>query len=178
MQDRNDWMIQKRMSYQDNINQSFASICMILFFALAASFCIEMIGKIQPCRICNLQRISYFFIAVLAFTGVFLRAKKVVGSMILLLSIASISIACYHIGIQVGLLSDSCSTITPNNLNDFKNMLFQSPPSCSSIHKIFRIPISALNLLTSSACLIIMTVGIRSSQNTQNHKKRIQNNSI
>jgi disulfide bond formation protein DsbB len=153
------------MADKYNINYFFAVICAILSLALIASFVAEWTEKIQPCTICNLQRVGYSLMALVSFAAIFFKAKRTFGLMIIFFSVLSMALACYHIGIQLGVFTNFCSVVAPTQIHDFKNMLFHSQPSCSSIHKILGVPISGLNLLASLACFAIMVCAIRSPQN-------------
>lgn len=137
-------------SHRYRINQSFVFVLIISMLALAASYGLEVIEKIQPCKICTVQRACIFLLMLFAILGIFSSIKCAIGLLISIVSLISFAIACYHIGIQIGLFSDSCATIYPADLNDFKNMLFKSRPSCATIIWIFGLPISAWNLLISA----------------------------
>lgn len=165
-------MMSTTSSHQYRINQSFIFALVISMLALTASYALEIIEKIPPCRICMAQRICIFFTMFFAILGVFSSMKYTVCSIIFVVSLTSFVMACYHIGIQMGLFSDSCTTISPISLNEFKTMLFKSQPSCSSITWIFGLPISAWNLLISASIGICAMAALwRSSDRSLSFKR-------
>lgn len=149
------------------LSQSFILLLVISALALIFSFGAEALIKISPCKICIFQRTCFFSIATLAITGIFSSKKYAIAVILFLVSFVSFLIACYHIGIQLEFFTDSCAMTSPSDLNDFKKMLFRSQPSCSTVHWIFGLPISAWSLLVSLICFAIIGIALK-RQNMRN----------
>lgn len=162
-------MISDNVLHKYFMNQSFILLLAISSLALMISLGAEAITGISPCRICILQRVCFFSVAILAIAGIFSSMKYAIGWLLLLVSFISFSIACYHIGIQLDFFTDSCMITSPSDLNDFKKMLFQSQPSCSTIHWLFGLPISAWSLFVSLICLAVVGIALKQKKEGNRH---------
>lgn len=148
-------------------NQCFIVVFSILLFSLITSLFIEHIQKVIPCRICNYQRIIYCSMAFLTMIGIFIRAKSLIVLLVIILGLFSISLACYHIGVQSGFFQDTCSVISAKSTEAFKMMLYKQSRSCATIDLVMGFPISILNLIISSFCVALSFLVIFSGKNLQ-----------
>ena len=83
-------------------NRIFLLICIIFSFALAFSYDFETRRKIDPCFLCNVQRIACLVIFITASIGYFSKAKKICARLIAIASFLTMGLALYHLGIQYG----------------------------------------------------------------------------
>lgn len=118
--------------------------------ALTVSFASEHFWNETPCRLCQLQRISYFFILVFSALGFFTYTYRVAISLIALCFVINLALAATHLAMQAGLIADMCAVPqSVKTLVDFKKMLANSIP-CSKITASFLgVPLSAYNMLFS-----------------------------
>lgn len=155
----------RRVDYPVTINQLFIFLTCVAILSLFFSFSAELLLCYEPCKLCKFQRISHLTVAVFALLGVFFQAKKIISWLLIALSIAGLSIACYHLASQLGFVSDPCVVSTPNNIEDLKFMLFSTSIPCSSIQvSIIGIPLSGWNAFLFSLYFVIATHIIKSIQ--------------
>ncbi len=146
--------MQNEVSQQILTNRVFSLVFLFSAIGLIFSYGIEMIQKIEPCRFCYLQRGCCFLLMALSLFGIFSSMKNAVKLCIFLFALMSLAISCYHIGIQVGFFQDSCAVNSPNSIDNFRKILFKSASaSCSSVSRIFGIPLSVLNFIFSLICV-------------------------
>lgn len=138
-------------------NRFFLAISLIAALVLACSFGLEFFG-IQPCRLCIYQRIPYALMIAVGCFGIFTNSKTLFTALLVILSLASLSLACYHLGIQQGLFIDPCLIKKAENLDAFKNMIFNPTIPCSTISlSVGGLPVAAWNGAASLLCLVIST---------------------
>lgn len=110
--------------------------------ALLLSYSAQYIWGIEPCRLCKLQRIPYFFILVFSGLAIWPNLKKVAIKLIQASFFVSLILACYHLFVLGGIINNPCSVPTSiATIEDFQNML-NAPPPCSRANwTLFRIPL-------------------------------------
>ena len=149
------------------VRQSFLVIFVISVVALTASFWLEVFAKIEPCKLCQVQRACYFFAMLFAIVGAFSwSTQRGITVFLLALSLCNLVLSSYQFGIQLGVFSDMCGVIAPATLHDFKHMLFQqqlSQNSCATMTWVFGLPVVMWSTLFSFACCVISVAILRLS---------------
>ena len=137
-------------------------IMLFNIFAIFAAFFIQYVLKHQPCNLCLIERIPYFFsiivISICLFTEKF---EKLTLIMLSLIFFSATLIAFYHFGIEQGFIKESlvCDLNNENNnlskealLNELKIM----PVSCKDVtFKIFGLSLATFNIFISLILSII-----------------------
>jgi len=139
-------------------------ILLFSVFALIAAYFIQYVLKHQPCNLCLIARIPYFFsiivISICLFTSKFERLSLIILSLIFL---SATLIAIYHFGIEQGFIKESivCDLNSPSSeltkealLNQLKNM----PVSCKDVtFKIFGLSLATYNIFISLILSVMIT---------------------
>ena len=140
----------------------FNLILLFSIFALIAAYFIQYVLKHEPCNLCLIERIPYFFsiivISICLFTEKF---EKLTLIMLSLIFFSATLIAFYHFGIEQGFIKESlvCDLNNENNnlskealLNELKIM----PVSCKDVtFKIFGLSLATFNIFISLILSII-----------------------
>ena len=140
----------------------FNLILLFSIFALIAAYFIQYVLKHEPCNLCSIERIPYFFsiivISICLFTEKF---EKLTLIMLSLIFFSATLIAFYHFGIEQGFIKESlvCDLNNENNnlskealLNELKIM----PVSCKDVtFKIFGLSLATFNIFISLILSII-----------------------
>jgi disulfide bond formation protein DsbB len=128
-------------------------ILLFSIFALFAAYFIQYVLKHQPCNLCLVERIPYFFSIML--TSFCLFTKKFEKPTLITLSLVFFSatlIAFYHFGIEQGFINESLVCDLSNENNDLSkkallNQLKELPVSCKNVtFKIFGLSLATLNI--------------------------------
>ncbi len=133
-------------------------IWMISGLIIAFSFYHQYIQKVEPCTLCQWQRLFYSFIFCISPFGLLQRFNQMSRIALTLLFFAGFSLALYHTFIQLGWLADRCD-IQQNveTINDFMQMLSQPKVSCSTINwQLFGLSASIYNAFFSVIGLICL----------------------
>lgn len=108
----------------------FILIAMITLSIILSAFVIDYILEFDPCVLCIYARIPYFLIFILSCIGYkYLNIKKVILTLLLLVSFSGLIIAVYHTGVERSWWQSSfnCSPsirLSENtNLDDFLHQL-------------------------------------------------------
>tara|TARA_B100000780_G_scaffold206993_1_gene147379 strand:- start:308 stop:793 length:486 start_codon:yes stop_codon:yes gene_type:complete len=134
----------------------FNLILLFSFFALIAAYFIQYVLKHQPCNLCLIERIPYFF--SIGVISIFLFTKKFEKLFLIILSLIFFSatfIAIYHFGIEQGFIKESlvCDLNSEsNNLSKeaLLNQLKKMPVSCKDVtFKIFGLSLATFNIFIS-----------------------------
>ena len=139
-------------------------ILLFSVFALIAAYFIEYVLKHQPCNLCLIERIPYFFSIVVISICLFTEKFEKFFLMILsLIFFAAFLIAFYHFGIEQGFVKESlvCDLNNENNnlskealLNQLKTM----PVSCKDVtFKIFGLSLATFNIFITLILSAITT---------------------
>ena len=142
----------------------FNLILLLSIFALFAAYFIQYVLKHQPCNLCLIERIPYFFsiivISICLFTKKFEKLSLIILSLIFF---SAALIAFYHFGIEQGFIKESlvCDLNISNNelskealLNQLKKM----PISCKDVtFKIFGLSLATLNIFITLILGVITT---------------------
>lgn len=128
---------------------SIFSLIVLIFSFLAQHF-----WKIEPCRLCKLQRIPYYFLLLIPLLGLANRRYEITKILILCLFLASLILSTYHLLVIGGIVKDFCAVPSQiKTADDFMNMLNSPVPCSESAWKFLKIPIAGYNLLFS--CVFI-----------------------
>tara|TARA_B110000305_G_scaffold163052_1_gene180390 strand:- start:185 stop:670 length:486 start_codon:yes stop_codon:yes gene_type:complete len=134
----------------------FNLILLFSVFVLLAAYFIQYVLKHQPCNLCLIERIPYFFSIIII--SIFLFTKKFEKLSLIILSLTFFSatlIAFYHFGIEQGFIKESlvCNLNNEsNNLSkeDLLNQLKLMPVSCKDVtFKIFGLSLATFNIFIS-----------------------------
>ena len=142
----------------------FNLILLFSVFALIAAYFIQYVLKHQPCNLCLIERIPYFFsiiiILICLFTEKFEKFSLIILSLIFF---SSALIAFYHFGIEQGFFKESivCDLDNANNnlskealLNQLKKM----PVNCKDVtFKIFGLSLATFNIFITLILGVITT---------------------
>ena len=142
-------------------------LSLILLFsvlALIAAYFIEHVLKHQPCNLCLIERIPYFFSVI--FILIFLFTKKFEKPILIILSLIfffATLIAFYHFGIEQGFIKESlvCDLNNESNIlskEALLNQLKQMPVSCKDVtFKIFGLSLATFNIFITLILGVITT---------------------
>jgi len=133
-------------------------------FALIAAYFIQYVLKHQPCNLCLIERIPYFFSIVVISVCLFTKKFEKFSLMILsLIFFSAFLITFYHFGIEQGFVKESlvCDLNSENNnlskealLNQLKIM----PVSCKDVtFKIFSLSLATFNIFITLILSAITT---------------------
>ena len=139
-------------------------ILLFSIFALIAAYFIEYVLKHQPCNLCLIERIPYFFSIIVISICLFTKKFEKFSLMILsLIFFSAFLIAFYHFGIEQGFIKESlvCDLNNENNnlskealLNQLKTM----PVSCKDVtFKIFSLSLATFNIFITLILSAITT---------------------
>ena len=93
-------------------NQILIILGLVNISILLSAYFIQYVLKIPPCAMCYYQRIPYYLATAVIFLALFKIVNfRTLFSILILLSLISISLGLYHVGIEQGFLSElnSCS---------------------------------------------------------------------
>ena len=134
----------------------FNLILLFSVFALIAAYFIQYVLKHQPCNLCLIARIPYFFsiivISICLFTNKFEKLSLIILSLIFFFGTL---VAFYHFGIEQGFIKESlvCDLNSEsNNLSKeaLLNELKKIPVNCKDVtFKIFGLSLATFNIFTS-----------------------------
>tara|TARA_B100000795_G_C22473051_1_gene313726 strand:- start:10 stop:495 length:486 start_codon:yes stop_codon:yes gene_type:complete len=134
----------------------FSSILLFSIFALIAAYFIEHVLKHQPCNLCLVERIPYFFsiivILICLLTKKFEKLSLIILSLIFFVATL---IAFYHFGIEQGFITESLvCDLSDNNNNLSKEALLsqlkEMPVSCKDVtFKVLGLSLATFNIFIS-----------------------------
>ena len=133
-------------------------------FALIAAYFVQHVLKHQPCNLCLIARIPYFFsiivISICLFTNKFEKLSLIILSLIFF---SATLIAFYHFGIEQGFIKESLVCDLNNESNNLSkeallNVLKAMPVSCKDVtFKIFGLSLATFNIFISLILCVITT---------------------
>ena len=144
-------------------NNLIATFFSISILVLLSAYFIEYVLNYEPCNLCLIGRIPYFFVTTFSLIFFFFkRFKKIVLKLILISFISSILIAFYHFGIEQGFFNESLvcqltglvqGTSASELLQELENT---KAKSCKNVDfKIFGLSLATINLFISIILSII-----------------------
>ena len=131
-------------------------ILLFSIFALIAAYFIQYVLKHQPCNLCLIERIPYFFSIIV--TSICLFTKKFEKLSLIILSLIFFSatlIAFYHFGIEQGFIKESivCDlSVESNNLSKEALLieLKKMPVNCKDVtFEVFGLSLATFNIVIS-----------------------------
>ena len=134
----------------------FKLILSFSIFALIAAYFIQYALGHQPCNLCLIERIPYFFSIIVILTMLF--TKKFEKYSLIILSLIFFSatlIAFYHFGIEQGFIKEYlvCELNDKNNnlsKEALLNQLREMPVSCKDVtFKVFGLSLATFNVFIS-----------------------------
>ena len=142
----------------------FNLILLFSVFALIAAYFIQYVLKHEPCNLCLIERIPYFFsiivISICLFTGKFEKLSLIILSLIFF---SATLIAFYHFGIEQGFVKESLVCDLNNGSNNLSkeallNELKTMPVSCKNVtFKILGLSLATFNIFISLILSVITT---------------------
>jgi|MGYP006137693421 disulfide bond formation protein DsbB len=144
-------------------NNLIATFFSISILVLLSAYFIEYVLNYEPCSLCLIGRIPYFFVITFSLIFFFFkRFKKIVLKLILISFISSILIAFYHFGIEQGFFNESLvcqltgmvqGTSASELLQELEN---NKAKSCKNVDfKMFGLSLATINLFISIILSII-----------------------
>ena len=134
----------------------FNLILLFSIFALIAAYFIQHVLEHQPCNLCLIERIPYFFSIMIILICLFTQKFEKITLMILSLTFFTLSLlSIYHFGIEQGFIKESlvCDLSSPNNelsKEELLNQLKKIPISCKDVtFKIFGLSLATFNIFIS-----------------------------
>ena len=131
-------------------------ILLFSIFSLIAAYFIQYVLKHQPCNLCLIERIPYFFsiivISICLFTKKFEKLSLIILSLIFF---SATLIASYHYGIEQGFFKESFVCDINNEIRNLSkeallNQLKTMPVSCKNVtFKIFGLSLATFNIFIS-----------------------------
>ena len=145
-------------------NIIFNLILLFSIFALIAAYFIQYVLKHQPCNLCLIERIPYFFsiiiISICLFTKKFEKLSLIILSLIFF---SATLIAFYHFGIEQGFIKESlvCDLNNESNIlskQDLLNQLKDIPVSCKNVtFRVFGLSLATFNIFINLILCVITT---------------------
>ena len=142
----------------------FILILLFSFFVLIAAYFIQYVLKHQPCNLCLIQRIPYFFsiiiISICLFTNKFEKLSLITLSLIFF---SATLVAFYHFGIEQGFIKESLVCDLNNESSNLSkeallNELNTLPVSCKDVtFKIFNLSLATFNIFITLILGVITT---------------------
>ena len=142
----------------------FNLILLLSSFALIAAYFIQYVLKHQPCNLCLIERIPYFFSIIVISICLFAEKFEKISLIILsLIFFSATLIAFYHFGIEEGFIKESLVCDLNNKSNNLSkeallNQLNEMPVSCKDVtFKIFGLSLATFNIFISLILGVITT---------------------
>ena len=139
-------------------------ILLFSVFALIAAYFIEYVLKHQPCNLCLIERIPYFFSIIVISICLFAEKFEKISLIILsLIFFSATLVALYHVGIEQEIIQESLVCNLDNENNDLSketllNQLKQMPVSCKDVtFKIFGLSLATFNIFITLILGVITT---------------------
>ncbi len=137
--------------------------------ALSLSYIAQYGWNLEPCRLCKLQRIPFFFIFVFSGSTFLPSLEKFSIRMLQVAFMTSAILASYHLLVINGVITDPC-TIPSDiaTLEDFQKILEAPLPCSKASAKLLGIPYPGYNAILTTLFLIFLRSNSRSAQSQVN----------
>ncbi len=124
--------------------------CLVSAVILLASYLAQYLWQIEPCRLCKLQRLPYFFILCLSILPALKIKYGIIRTLLIFAFVGSSLLSAYHLLVIGGFISDFCA-VKSNvaTIDDFMSMLDTQVPCSKAIWKLLGLPMAAYNMLVS-----------------------------
>lgn len=144
------------------VTNYFLAILFVNILVILSALFIEFFLKVKPCILCIYQRYPYYIITFLSLIYFLKKDLKIILILLIILtSLASITLSTYHVGIETGLIEEttSCKTSLNNNLSKdaiLKQLESNLASSCKEVNfKLFGFSLASINIILS---LILTTI--------------------
>ena len=142
----------------------FNLILLFSIFVLIVAYFIQYVLKYQPCNLCLIERIPYFFsIIIISFCLLTKKFEKISLIFLSLIFFSATLIALYHFGVEQGFIEESlvCDLNNENNnlsKQDLLNQLKEIPVSCKNVtFRVFGLSLATFNIFISLILGVITT---------------------
>jgi len=146
----------------NKVTNYFLAILIVNILVILSALFIEFFLKVKPCILCIYQRYPYYIITFLSLIYFLKKDLKIILILLIILtSLASITLSTYHVGIETGLIEEttSCKTSLNNNLSKdaiLKQLESNLASSCKEVNfKLFGFSLASINIILS---LILTTI--------------------
>jgi disulfide bond formation protein DsbB len=146
----------------NKVTNYFIAILFVNILVILSALFIEFFLKVKPCILCIYQRYPYYIITFLSLIYFLKKDLKIILILLIILtSLASITLSTYHVGIETGLIEEttSCKTSLNNNLSKdaiLKQLESNLASSCKEVNfKLFGFSLASINIILS---LILTTI--------------------
>jgi disulfide bond formation protein DsbB len=139
------------------------SVLVFSIFAILAAYFIQYVLGHDPCNLCFIERIPYFFSIIII--SIFLFTQKFEKITLITLSLTffiAVLLSFYHFGIEQGFIKESlvCDLNSLNNelsKEALLNQLKEMPISCKDVtFRIFGLSLATFNIFISIILSVIM----------------------
>ena len=141
----------------------FKTIFLISLIALISAYFIEHVLGHQPCNLCLLERIPYFFSIIIIILNLkFNHFEKFFIFLLIIVFLGATLLSLYHFGIEQGLIQESLVCNLQNgsetlSKEEILNQLQQKSVSCKDVtFKIFGLSLTTFNIIISCLITIIL----------------------
>ena len=142
----------------------FRIIFLLSIIALVAAYFIEHMLGHQPCNLCLLERIPYFFGIILVLLNFkFSHFQKIFTFILIIVFFIATLLSLYHLGIEQGLIQESLvcdlqSDATILSKEEILKQLQQKSVNCKDVtFKIFGLSLTTFNVFISFLLTIFLT---------------------
>ena len=137
-------------------------ILFISIFALIAAYFVEYILDYQPCNLCLIERLPYFFAIIIIFLYLTInRFEKLIFIFLGLIFASGTILSFYHFGIEQGFFKESLVCVSNNEINilnkedllkDFQKTII----SCKDVEfTLFGLSLATINVIISLILSVI-----------------------
>tara|TARA_Y100000385_G_C12806927_1_gene514375 strand:+ start:73 stop:558 length:486 start_codon:yes stop_codon:yes gene_type:complete len=141
----------------------FKTIFLISLIALISAYFIEHVLGHQPCNLCLLERIPYFFSIIIIILNLkFNHFEKFFIFLLIIVFLGATLLSLYHFGIEQGLIQESLVCDLQNgsealSKEEILKQLQQKSVSCKDVtFKIFGLSLTTFNIIISCLITIIL----------------------
>ena len=141
----------------------FKTIFLISLIALISAYFIEHVLGHQPCNLCLLERIPYFFSIIIIILNLkFNHFEKFFIFLLIIVFLGATLLSLYHFGIEQGLIQESLVCNLQNasetlSKEEILKQLQQKSVSCKDVtFKIFGLSLTTFNIIISCLITIIL----------------------
>ena len=141
----------------------FKTIFLISLIALISAYFIEHVLGHQPCNLCLLERIPYFFSIIIIILNLkFNHFEKFFIFLLIIVFLGATLLSLYHFGIEQGLIQESLVCDLQNasetlSKEEILKQLQQKSVSCKDVtFKIFGLSLTTINIIISCLITIIL----------------------
>jgi len=139
-------------------------ILAISIFAILAAYFIQYVLNHQPCNLCLIERLPYFFSIIIIFICLFTqRFEKIILKFLSLIFFVATLLSFYHFGIEQGFIKESLVCDLNSSSNELSkeallDQLKEMPISCKNVtFKIFGLSLATFNIFISLILGVITT---------------------